>query len=102
VYESSSYHTDVMNFFLDGGDLWLMQDSSGRDGIGTQFGIPTVGQTLISPVNGIAPLFNGPFGIANNVQQGGDEEGLLSTANVLSKNITIIGQNTENQMITAA
>jgi hypothetical protein len=79
-----------------------MQDSSGRDGIGAQLGIPTVGQTSITPVNGIAPLFDGPFGIANNVQQGGGEEGYLSTADVLSNNGTIIGQNTENQVIAAA
>ena len=102
ISESSSYHNDVINFFLNGGDLWLMQDSSGRDGIGAALGIPTVGQTSITPVNGIAPLFNGPFGIATNVQQGGGEEGFLSTADVLNANGTIIGKNTENQVIAAA
>lgn len=102
ISESNIYHNDVIDFFLNGGDLWLMQDSSGRDGIGAQLGIPTVGQTAITPVNGIAPLFDGPFGIASNVQQGGGEEGYLSTADVLSNNGTIIGTNTENQIIAAA
>ncbi|GAA6183559.1 hypothetical protein [Aliiglaciecola sp. NS0011-25] len=102
VSESSAYHADVIDFFLNGGDLWLMQDSSGRDGIGADLGIPTIGQTAISPVNGIAPLFDGPFGVANNITQGGGEEGFLSTADVLNANGSIIGTNTENQVIAAA
>ncbi|MDO6692913.1 hypothetical protein Q4574_06435 [Aliiglaciecola sp. 3_MG-2023] len=102
VSESSAYHADVVDFFLNGGDLWLMQDSSGRDGIGALLGIPTVGQTAITPVNGIEPLFDGPFGVANNVTQGGGEEGFLSTADVLNANGSIIGMNTENQVIAAA
>lgn len=110
--ESAPFDADVVNFFLGGGDLWLLQDSGpnqpgtgsvlGRDGIGDLLGIPTVGQTAITPVNGIAPLFDGPFGIANNVGQGGGEEGFLSTADVLAANGTIIGTNTENQVIAAA
>ena len=100
--DSSPFHADIINFFLGGGDLWLMQDSGGRDGVGAALGVPTVGQTAITPVNGIAPLFDGPFGIANNVGQGGGEEGYLSTADVLGLGGSIIGTNTESQVIAAA
>lgn len=99
---SSAYHDDIISFFLGGGDLWLMQDSAGRDGVGAQLGVPTVGQTGVTPVNGIAPLFDGPFGIANNVGQGGGEEGYLSTSDVLDMGGSIIGTNTEDQVIAAA
>ncbi|MFC4701918.1 hypothetical protein ACFO4O_17365 [Glaciecola siphonariae] len=100
--ESTSFHADVIDFFLNGGDLWLMQDSAGRDGIGAALGLPTVGQTAISPVNGIAPLFDGPFGVANNITQGGGEEGYISLNDVLDNNGTVIGTNAENQVIAAA
>jgi hypothetical protein len=101
VGQSSPYHAAVIAFFLGGGDLWLMQDSSGRDGVGAALGIPTVGQTAITPVNGIAPMFVGPFGTALNVGQGGGEEGFISEADVLALNGTVVGRNTESQVIAA-
>ena len=99
--EVTPYRNAIRDFFLAGGDLWLMQDSAGRDAMGDLLGIPTVGQTAITPVNGIAPLFDGPFGVANNVQQGGGEEGFVSEADVLANNGTVVGRNTENQVIAA-
>ena len=107
--ESATYHAALVNFFLGGGDLWLLQDSGegligpgfGRDGVGQALGVPTVGQTAITPVNGGAPLFDGPFGIANNVGQGGGEEGYLSAADVAAQNGTVVGTNTEGQVIAA-
>lgn len=99
--QSGPYETGIVNFFLGGGDLWVLQDSNGRDGVGDELGVGTVGQTAVTPVNGTAPLFDGPFGIANNVGQGGGEEGFLSEADVLAKNGTIVGRNTENQVIAA-
>lgn len=76
-------------------------DGVGRDGIGDLLGIPTVGQTAITPVNGTAPLFEGPFGTANDITQGGGEEGFLSEADVLAAGGTIVGRNTEDQVIAA-
>jgi hypothetical protein len=104
--ESNPYTTTVVNFFLGGGDLIILQDSGtyippGRDGIGNALGVPTVGQTAITAVNGIAPLFVGPFGTANNITQGGGEEGYLSEADVLAQGGTIVGRNTANQVIAA-
>ncbi|MCL4798304.1 MAG: PEP-CTERM sorting domain-containing protein [Burkholderiales bacterium] len=104
--QSDPYTATVVNFFLGGGDLMILQDSGtdifpGRDGIGAALGIPTVGQTGVTPVNGIAPLFVGPFGTANDITQGGGEEGFLSEADVLANGGTIVGRNTENQVIAA-
>jgi hypothetical protein len=104
--QSSPYNAAVVSFFLGGGDLIILQDSGtdippGRDGVGAALGVPTVGQTGVTPVNGIAPLFVGPFGTANNITQGGGEEGFLSEADVLARGGTIVGRNTENQVIAA-
>jgi hypothetical protein len=104
--QSNPYTAAVTSFFLGGGDLIILQDSGtylppGRDGIGSALGVPTVGQTAITPVNGIAPLFVGPFGTANNITQGGGEEGYLSEADVLAQGGTIVGRNTANQVIAA-
>ncbi len=58
----------VMSFFLGGGDLFLLQDDSGHDGLGASLGISTTASTgTVS--NGGAPLFNGPFGTAHDVEQ---------------------------------
>ena len=58
----------VKSFFLGGGDLFLLQDSAGRDALGVSLGIATTLSTG-SVSNGGAPLFNGPFGTAVNVTQ---------------------------------
>jgi hypothetical protein len=39
--------------------------------------------------------------VANDVGQGGGEEGFLSEADVLAQNGTVVGRNTENQVIAA-
>ena len=99
--ESAPYQAGIIDFFLNGGDLWLLQDSNGRDGVGDDLGVGTLGQTAITPVNGTAPLFDGPFGTATNVGQGGGQEGFLDEAGVLANNGTIVGRNTEDQVIAA-
>jgi cysteine-rich repeat protein len=101
VSESGPFEQLIVDFFLGGGDLWLLQDSSGRDGVGALLGVPTVGQTAGTPVNGGAPLFDGPFGMAANITQGGGEEGFLSDAHVLAAGGTIVATNTEDQVIAA-
>jgi hypothetical protein len=58
----------VTNFFLGGGDLFLLQDDSAHDGLGAALGISTTTSTgAVS--NGGAPLFDGPFGTAHDVNQ---------------------------------
>lgn len=99
--ESDAYEQQIVDFFLAGGDLWLLQDSSGRDGVGALLGIPTVGQTNITPVSGTAPLFSGPFGTATTVTQGGGEEGYLDQQDVADHFGTVVARNTEDQVIAA-
>ena len=58
----------VMSFFLGGGDLFLLQDDAGHDALGTALGISTTASSgAVS--NGGAPLFDGPFGTAHDVNQ---------------------------------
>jgi hypothetical protein len=74
--------TAVIDFFLAGGDLILLQDDSAHDAIGEQLGIPTsLSDGLAS--NGGTPLFEGPFGSASNVAQS-DTTGQLSVTDVFS------------------
>ena len=54
-----------------------------------------------SSVSGGAPLFDGPFGVAANITQGGGEQGFLSQADVIAAGGTIAATNTENQVIAA-
>lgn len=97
------YQNDIRDFFLGGGDLWLMQDSVGRDGVGDLLGVPTIGQNPrpLPAVNGTAPLFDGPFGVATNVRQGGGEEGYLSGSDVSAQNGTVVGVNSIGNVIAA-
>jgi MYXO-CTERM domain-containing protein len=89
----------VLSFFLGGGDLFLLQDDSGHDALGTTLGISTTASTG-SVSNGGAPLFDGPFGIASNVVQL-YAVGQLNESAVLSKNGHIGGRNVQNQVTSA-
>jgi hypothetical protein len=66
--QGSLFSPAVMNFFLNGGDLLLLQDDSDHDPIGSFLGISTTPSTG-SDSNGGAPLYNGAFGTASNVHQ---------------------------------
>jgi hypothetical protein len=66
--EGGLFSPAVMNFFLNGGDLLLLQDDSGHDPIGSGLGLSTTPSTG-SDSNGGAPLYNGAFGTASNVHQ---------------------------------
>jgi hypothetical protein len=58
----------VMNFFLNGGDLLLLQDDSDHDAIGSSLGLNTTPSSGTDS-NGGAPLYDGAFGTATNVHQ---------------------------------
>lgn len=66
--QAATISPSVKNFFLNGGDLFLLQDDSFHDALGTDLGIST---TLSdgSVSNGGVPLFDGPFGVAHDVKQ---------------------------------
>ncbi len=92
--------TAVIEFFLAGGDLILLQDDSAHDAIGEQLGIPTSTPSDGSVSNGGVPLFEGPFGSASNVAQS-DTTGQLSMTDVSSNGGTAGATNGSGQ-ITAA
>lgn len=89
----------VLSFFLAGGDLFLLQDDSSHDEIGAALGLSTTASTG-SVSNGGAPLFNGPFGTATNVQQFYNV-GKLDGAAIAAKNGNIGGVNLDGEITSA-
>ena len=89
----------VTNFFLGGGDLFLLQDDSSHDALGTSLGLSTTASTG-SVSNGGAPLFYGPFGDAVNVQQFYNV-GQLDGAAIAAHHGHIGGTNVEGQITSA-
>ena len=89
----------VMSFFLGGGDLFLLQDDSGHDALGDSLGISTTASTG-TPSNGGAPLFNGAFGVAHDVQQF-YLTGQLDGSAISAHHGHVGGTNTEGQITSA-
>ncbi len=89
----------VLNFFLAGGDLLLLQDDSSHDPIGGLLGMHTSPSTG-SDSNGGAPLFDGAFGVATNVHQL-YSVGQLSAAEITAHNGHIGGTNASGQITSA-
>lgn len=93
----------IRDFFLAGGDLFLLQDGTDRDPIGENLGIPTAGSSdgsISTGTPGGTPFFNGSFGTVAGVTQEG-QFGLLSEADINTFNGTIAARNASNQ-VTAA
>ena len=89
----------VKSFFLGGGDLFLLQDDSAHDGLGTALGISTSASTG-SVSNGGVPLFSGPFGNATNVSQL-YLVGQLDAAAIAAQNGHVGGTNADGQVTSA-
>ena len=88
---SSGYRAAVIDWFLHGGNLWLLQDDSFHDPIGEALGIPTPFNNVGSrATNGVAPTYDGPFGIATGVVQNGSIGG-LEPADVTNNGGTVTG-----------
>ncbi len=66
--DAAPYTTAVIDFFLGGGDLYLLQDDSRHDAIGAALGLSAL-RSDGSVSNGTAPLFDGVFGTASDVTQ---------------------------------
>lgn len=98
--DSAAYNTMIVNFFLAGGNLFLLDDASNYDGIAAALGIPTIDGSAGSLSNGGAPMFVGPFGTTSNVTQS-FTVGYLSMANVLAHGGFACATNASSQ-ITAA
>jgi len=88
--ESSPYHSIIQTYFLGGGSLILLDDSSGRDGIASVLGIPTAGQNLVN-WTASAPLLS-PFAAPGTILTSG-EIGFFTTANITSRGGTVCATN---------
>ena len=104
VSDAAPYATQLRDWFLAGGNLWLLQDDPLHDPIGALLGVPTptaIGTTG-RPTNGGAPAYNGPFGPATDVMQIG-AAGALDPAQVAAHGGTIVGHATDgtNDAVTA-
>jgi hypothetical protein len=89
----------VMNFFLNGGDLLLLQDDSDHDAIGSSLGLNTTPSSGTDS-NGGAPLYNGAFGTATNVHQL-YLVGQLNAAEIAAHNGHIGGMNGNGEITSA-
>lgn len=89
----------ITSFFLGGGDLFLLQDDSNHDPIGAALGLFTSASTG-SPSNGGAPLYDGPFGTATNVQQN-YFVGQLDPLAIAALGGTVAGTNADGQVTSA-
>jgi hypothetical protein len=99
VQFSAAQTQAVIDFFLAGGDLFLLQDDDEHDVIGRALGLSTTASTG-SVSNGGAPLYDGPFGIATNVTQHYNV-GQLNEAAVLALGGTVAGRNLSGQVTSA-
>jgi hypothetical protein len=99
--QSAPFHAAVVEYFLNGGDLFLLNDSSDRDGIATAIaaGLATSGSNGTNS-SGDSPLGNGPFGLASAVRQFGDT-GQLSAAAITASG-GFVGLTNAAGQITAA
>jgi hypothetical protein len=97
--QAAGFSTAVRDFFLGGGDLFLLQDDSVHDALGTALGISTTASTG-SVSNGAAPLFDGPFGVATDVTQHYNV-GKLDEAEILAKGGRVAGRNVEGEVTSA-
>ncbi len=89
----------VKSFFLGGGDLFLLQDDSNHDVLGSALGIST-SASAGTVSNGGAPLFDGPFGVAHDVQQF-YFVGQLNAAEIAARNGHVGGLNGTGQVTSA-
>ncbi len=96
---ATTFSAEIQTFFLGGGDLFLLQDDSNHDGLGTSLGISTTASNG-SVSNGGFPFFDGPFGIATDVTQH-YAVGQLDPTEVAAQNGNIVGTNAIGQVTSA-
>lgn len=89
--QAAIYSSVLIDYFLAGGDLIILQDSSAYDGIGEALGIATNAVTTNpTTVSSASLLGDGPFGTVAPINQIGTIGHLDSTA-ISSKNGTVCG-----------
>ena len=75
-------------FFLNGGNLFLLQDDPSHDAIGAALGIATSNSSSNPHTVTAAALNNGPFGVINQVNQS-FTQGFLTAADVTGNGGTV-------------
>jgi hypothetical protein len=94
--QSSAYTSVVTTAFLGGMDLWLLEDDSSHNAIGSSLGIvSSFADGSVS--NGSAPFFSGPFGTASNTATFGNFA-QFDEATILALHGTVIGRNASGQV----
>jgi hypothetical protein len=97
--QSAPYQSAVISAFLGGMDLWLLEDDSSHNGIGTALGI-TSSLADGTPSNGSAPFFSGAFGTATNTGTFGNFD-QFSAANIVALGGVVVATNTSGQVTIA-
>lgn len=98
--ESAVYQADILTAFHSGMDLWLLEDDSYHNGIGTALGIVS-SQADGTVSNGTAPFFAGPFGTATNTATYGNFD-QFDAASIATLGGTVIGTNASGQITAVA
>jgi MSHA biogenesis protein MshQ len=93
--QSSSYHSMLRDFFLAGGDLILLQDDNGHDGIGEFLGIEAI-SGMSNPTTISSPLQDGPFGAVGSITLN-DGASHLDSAQINALGGTICGADQSEQ-----
>ncbi len=101
--DAAPYAATLRDYFLAGGNLWLLQDDFLHDPIGHLLGVPTASafNSPPRPTNGTAPVYDGPFGIASDVLQW-ITVGNLDANDVAARGGTIVGTATDGSGDTVA
>ncbi len=94
--QSTPHVSTLLTAFYAGLDLWLLEDDSAHNAIGTALGL-VASSANGSASNGTAPFFSGPFGTAANTATFGNFA-QLDAANVAALKGTVIGRNAANQI----
>ncbi len=91
----------VRDYFLAGGDLFILADNPGNDPVNAALGVPTLFQNIPpGPTTGTAPLYAGPFGAATSVIQS-FAAGRLDPAAVILRGGHVVGTNVAGQPMAA-
>ena len=93
---SAPFLATIRTAFLGGMDLWLLEDDTSHNGLGTALGIGQSGANG-SVSNGTAPFFSGPFGTATNTGTFGNFA-QFDEATILALHGTVIGRNAAGQV----
>lgn len=83
---------NIKQFFLQGGDLLLMNDGAAYDAIGAFLGVPSTQNNLSDSTGSGKPLFSGPFGSVTSIKHQA-LNGLMVPADIAATGGMVLGSN---------